>query len=349
MPHDPVLWKAFQRTDLYDMRKGTGYSAQEMADFAAECMESENSVLLICNTKRQASEVYRCITDAPDLELFHLSTAMCMAHRIHTLQEINRCLEEKRKVVCVSTQLVEAGVDFSFGCVVRVIAGMDNIIQAAGRCNRHGEKGRISPVYIVNIKGENLRMLKEIEDAQNATKNLLEQFIRSPGAYDNDLTSNKAIEKFYEKLYDGMAKNAQDYGIRKYSTTIYNMLSDNSVFKRGKENAFVLNQAAKTAGKEFSVFDENTVDVLVPFKEGAEIIAQMGSERARYDFEYKKELLERAKPYTVSIYEYELKKLVDLGGVNSVMNEAVLVLQPAFYSEQIGFCADGGIHSFLNR
>ena len=82
----------------------------------------------------------------------------------------NTLLDHSQKVICVSTQLVEAGVNFSFGCVIRSMAGLDNVIQAAGRCNRHKEFGKLGAVYIVKMSedAEKLTYLKEIQNAQNA-------------------------------------------------------------------------------------------------------------------------------------------------------------------------------------
>ena len=77
------------------------------------------------------------------------------------LKDIKQALKDKKKkVICVSTQVVEAGVNFSFGCVIRSKAGLDNIIQAAGRCNRHKELGRMGAVYIVQMcaKEENVNI-----------------------------------------------------------------------------------------------------------------------------------------------------------------------------------------------
>ena len=59
-------------------------------------------------------------------------------------KEIKQKLSENKKIICVSTQLIEAGVDVDFNVVIRSIAGIDSIIQSIGRCNREGklDKGK---------------------------------------------------------------------------------------------------------------------------------------------------------------------------------------------------------------
>lgn len=121
-----------------------------MVRLIEDCREKYGSVLLICNTKSEAREVYLELAGRDCTGLFHLSTAMCMEHRLDVLRQIQESLKEEGHTVCVSTQLVEAGVDFSFGCVIRILAGLDNVVQAAGRGNRHGEKESLCPVYIIN-------------------------------------------------------------------------------------------------------------------------------------------------------------------------------------------------------
>lgn len=91
---------------------------------------------------------------------------MCPQHKLDTLKEIKRALKKReKKIICVSTQVVEAGVNFSFGCVIRSKAGLDNVIQAAGRCNRHKELGKMGAVYIVQMSddAEYLEHLQESE------------------------------------------------------------------------------------------------------------------------------------------------------------------------------------------
>ena len=59
---------------------------------------------------------------------------MCPKNRKDELDAIKKDLnpENRRPVICVSTQLIEAGVNLSFGCVIRSLAGLDSIVQAAG-------------------------------------------------------------------------------------------------------------------------------------------------------------------------------------------------------------------------
>ena len=78
---------------------------------------------------------------------------------------------------------MEAGVNFSFASVIRSMAGLDSVIQAAGRCNRHKECNDICEVDIVKMsdEAENLTHLDEIRNAQKALETLLDFYRRRSG------------------------------------------------------------------------------------------------------------------------------------------------------------------------
>lgn len=323
VPFDAALWKVFERTKIVE---GKTCRIDDLGDYITS--QLKGNLLLVCNTKKEAALVYQQLDG---VERYHLSASMCMAHRQRTLQKIENALEEGRTFVCVATQVIEAGVDISFKQAIRVIAGMDSIIQTAGRCNRHRETEN-SEVQIVRCTDENLSKLKDIKDAQDATLALLNLFNRNPERFNNDLSSDEAIRQYYKNLYDNQKEGAMDGIIN--GKNLFEMLSDNSSFIPEEcEEKYCLNQAFKTAGKTFTVFETETYDVIVPYGKGKHLISELGTERARYDFLYKKDLLEQLKPYTISIYSYQKKQLQEQGALYEPNESCVLVLQETYYDE----------------
>src|SRR5699024_5836496 len=120
----------------------------------ADALRKEEQALCIVNTKVLAQELYEKIKGE---SVYHLSTFMYPEHRKRVLSEIRRKLKDKEKCIVISTSLVEAGVDLDFQKVYRQIAGIDSIIQAAGRCNREGKYSKEeSIVYVFSLGGEKL-------------------------------------------------------------------------------------------------------------------------------------------------------------------------------------------------
>ena len=201
--------KVFERVELVD--KGS-MSMEELSDFALEIIRSKKSLLVVCNTKREAKELFESLQAEVNgvIPMYHLSASMCTKHRkmIVESMKIDLSLPDPKQIVCVATQVIEAGVDISFNCVIRLQAGMDSIVQAAGRCNRNGEN-KLESVYIVNLLGEKLHRLKEIETAKRATESLLQE-VKIKKHY-TSLNSDVAISFYYSKLYSMMNKGEQDF------------------------------------------------------------------------------------------------------------------------------------------
>ncbi|MEM9158768.1 MAG: CRISPR-associated helicase Cas3', partial [Verrucomicrobiota bacterium] len=196
--------KKLKRTTVVDDCRPGGWSNREIVELAQELQSKYRSLLIICNTKKSANQLYDLLKSDASSSIVHLSTNMCPAHRLHKIALIEDKLDPKNAepIICVSTQLIEAGVDLDFGCVVRSLAGLDSIVQAAGRCNRHGYR-EMGYVHVLNFKEEKLyASLKDIELAQDITRNrIFQEYRNEPDLFDNDLLSEKAMDRFYEYYF----------------------------------------------------------------------------------------------------------------------------------------------------
>ena len=106
-----------------------------------EALTGVDQGLVIVNNRRHARELFAMMRDCKLLGARHLTTAMTARHRQIVLAAIRDDLKHNRPVRLVATSLIEAGVDISFKAVWRAWAGLDQIVQAAGRCNRNNELG----------------------------------------------------------------------------------------------------------------------------------------------------------------------------------------------------------------
>lgn len=313
---------------------------EELADFAAGILEENNSLLLVCNTKNEAAVMFNLLcSKIKYVKAFHISAGMCTAHRKETIKEMQEALENKQQnILCVSSQVIEAGVDVSFARVIRLLAGMDNIVQATGRENRNREFDGLAPGYIVRLKGEVLKGLSEIEAAKNAAANLLVKYKNSPKIYDNDLMSEKAINEYYECLYGNVNDGYHDFYIESVRDSILNLMSCNGNVDSGKipeYNKYFMHQALKTAGGLFTVFDEFSIDIIVPYDRGTEIIQKIFAVGDK-DYGKLKAVLKEAKLYTVSLFKYQKIKLEKQGALIFVPSVGVYILQDGYYDELTG-------------
>ena len=214
-------FEIFKRTEIIPCIDPYGYTYDEAAFFCMEKFHSAGNLLAIVNTKAAALRLYKLISEkcGDKAEVIHLSTNMCPQHRRDKISRIRELLYEKKPVVCVTTQLIEAGVDISFQCVVRSAAGLDSAAQAAGRCNRHGEAEKLCPVYIIKLKEEKIGSLKDITAAQGIALQMIDS-----GKY-KDYQSADTISDYFRMLFRARRK---DLSYNTYDNeTLVNLLSLN--------------------------------------------------------------------------------------------------------------------------
>ena len=122
-------------------------------------VERTISVLVIRNTIKLSVEMFNRLKEKLNggrerIKLFYLSANIIPKDRGERIKEIAASIEKKEKIIVVSTQVVEAGLDLDFGIVFRDLGPIDSIIQAAGRCNRNNTMGYAGEVKIINLLTE---------------------------------------------------------------------------------------------------------------------------------------------------------------------------------------------------
>jgi CRISPR-associated endonuclease/helicase Cas3 len=129
----------FNRIRLH-IREEAQSLTQFQENFARD-FTGENG-LIVMNTKKAAIKMAGHLKETrPEYRVVCLTTNLVPRDRQKKIREIKDTVKKGDRIIVVSTQLVEAGVDISFKYVYRDFGPLDSIIQVAGRCNRHGEYG----------------------------------------------------------------------------------------------------------------------------------------------------------------------------------------------------------------
>lgn len=354
IPDTRKLFYELRRVDVHDCRRKDGWREDEIADLALRELQvlkdydGNASVLTIVNTKASARYLYSELKENDAAGVFHLSTDMCARHRLDILTTIKDRLARKIPTICVSTQLIEAGVDIDFGTVIRYLAGLDSIAQAAGRCNRNGERDR-GNVYVVNPAAERLGPLEEIKIGADIANRILDEFKDDPGRFDGDLLSPNAMDRFYE-YYFYNRKDRMNYPIPSTSMIgreddLFSLLSTNPLSvhalkqRGGADPAMLLQQSFQSASRVFQAIDAQTRGVIVPYTtEGEKIIGELCG---AFDVEKQFGLLKRAQRYSINLYENAFLSLVGKQIVREVQKGAgVYYLDKQYYGSDFGLSRD---------
>jgi CRISPR-associated endonuclease/helicase Cas3 len=332
---------AFKRVEIVDRATDETFNTEKLANFIEKRMTEVSSVLVILNTKGVVKKLYEHLnSNDNNINIFHLSTSMCAAHRNQILEEVRHCLDAGKKVICVSTQLIEAGVDVSFECVIRSLAGLDSIAQAAGRCNRHGEK-ETGFVYVINHEEENLSRLSEIKKGKETSKRIFIDLKNTPSIYNGNVLSIQAMEKYFKEFYTAFDANL-DYNVPSLQKNMVEMLTtdpNNYSYVRAycsntkKKYPLFLSSSFYTAAEKFRVIDDKTTSVIVPFGKGNDVIAELSSNATIEDLS---KLMKKAQQYTINLYSQELGKLERNGGIISLFDGKILALKEGAYDHEFG-------------
>lgn len=341
LPDYAKRFAQFKRTQIVPIDAPSGFSSAEFADLVQEKLQDNHSVLLIFNTRSLVEKVYDLLNAqvGKDVFLVCLTTHLCPQHRSDLIEQIKQRLTpplSSQKLVCISTQLIEAGVDLSFDCVIRSMAGLPSVAQAAGRCNRNAEAS-CRNVYLVpcSPSEEHLEKLADLDEGRRATERLL---LHLPP--DADLLDPTSILAYYKLFYAETHQKDTMQAPIPSGDTLLDLFSENSSGVRNFKDThpsdpapsrLILRQAFDTAESNFHALDSDTVSVIVPYRDGRELISQLLATSKP-----SAELLRNAQHYTVELYQNEFQRLDQAGAILPIANGCIYILREYFYDSVKG-------------
>ena len=335
------LYQKLSRVEIRFNEKAGGWNVQEAGVFLLEQFQTTPSCLFIVNTKKWAQELYQYCKgqNVPPEALFHLSTNQCAAHRKAIFDTIKARLENKQPVICISTQLIEAGVDISMACVIRALGGLDSIAQAAGRCNRHGEKEGKGQVWVLNLQEQDFtRILPDIQAGKTHAERVFRDFAGQ------DILQPAAMERYFE-YYFYQRSDEMSYSIKNSTTgSLLDWLSDNALNPYGEKNNKrskplpLLMQSFKSAGRAFQAIDAPTHAVIVPYGEGVKLIAKLCGE---WNPKEMYRTLQKAQRYSVNVFPNVWDKLQKENALHeTIEGSGIYYLQERYYNDEFGLSLD---------
>ena len=335
------LFDELSRVEIQFNEKVGGWNVEEAGTFLLEQFQTTPSCLFIVNTKKWAQELYQYCKaqNVPSEALFHLSTNQCAAHRKAIFDTIKARLKNKQPVICISTQLIEAGVDISMACVIRALGGLDSIAQAAGRCNRHGEKKGKGQVWVLNLQEQDFTLiLPDIQAGKTHAERVFRDFAGQ------DILQPAAMERYFE-YYFYQRSDEMSYSVKNSATgSLLDWLSDNALNPYGEKNNKrskplpLLMQSFKSAGRAFQAIDAPTHAVIVPYGEGAELIAKLCGE---WDPKEMHRTLQKAQRYSVNVFPNVWGKLQKENALHeTIEGSGIYYLKERYYNDEFGLSLD---------
>ncbi|HOE01326.1 MAG TPA: CRISPR-associated helicase Cas3', partial [Kiritimatiellia bacterium] len=249
----------------------------------AKELEAYAQVLCVVNTRRDCLELFRCLPPGT----VHLSASMCGAHRSQVIESIKAKLRSGAPIRVVSTQLVEAGVDIDFPVVYRALAGLDSIVQSAGRCNREGRQAAGGKVVVfIPPRSAPKGILRKAEDAARV-------MLASPISLEGSEIYPRYFREFYSRVE----------GRFPYQTLLV-------------QNARSLEFQFREAAAQFHIIDQAHHSVFVRHGEGDALIETL-RRQIRDDMPYGW-LLRKLQRFSITLPQGQLNTLLHNGQIEEL-------------------------------
>ena len=283
----------------------------ELASLAEKAQEYDNA-LIIVNKRKTARELY----DICSGNKYHLSTYMTPLHRSEIIAKIKEDIKNGINTTVISTSLIEAGVDLDFKAVFRDIAGIDNILQSGGRCNREG-KMDMGDVFVFETDGGNYQTKKksDIIIRANITRNLFEEF--------ENISTDKCIKEYYGRLLNYKEKKIEENTI---TAIMGNDLRIDGI-------------PFRTYAESFNFIDNQVIGIVIPCDENRGLIKELKDGKLSV-----KRNLQR---YSASVNKDEFKELFQIGIIETLDCGVCILANTDYYKSDVGLALENDVNYFV--
>lgn len=297
IPQKAQLHDKLRRVELQIMDGAKSYD-----EIAAE-LSKHQKVLCIVNTRLDAKELFERLPK--EGICLHLSRMMCPAHVSATIEQIKEALkaQSNQPIRVIATQLIEAGVDIDFPVVFRQEAGLDSILQAAGRCNREGKQG-ICSTFVFSLGKEHPLLTGFISQTNNARLNMRRQ---------HDWFSPEAMNSYFKQLHSRI---------------------DNFDSKQMEALLYKPECEFENAAEKFRLIDDQATSVIINWRESINIYQKLITDGPSYS------LMKKLAYYSVNIRKRDFEKLKNIGAIEEPFENIYVITNPCFYKSDTGLTID---------
>lgn len=306
--------EAFARTTITSLESNV-----DLDDLALRLC-NHNQVLCVANTRKDVQYLYRQLKEVgTDDGTYCLTTLQCAADRKRLLSEMRSRLADGKTCRVVSTSLIEAGVDVDFPIAYREEAGLDSILQTAGRCNREGRRSRAeSMVYVFSSGGRTpLFLYQNVSVFRDVKKR-----------YRNRLDAAEAVHEYFCQLLalrDGAALGSRN-----------DPLDKKCILDLCDEDTMPFAEVARN----FHLIDNQTSTVYIPLAGEGQLLCKR-LESGDVD----RGLFRQLGRYSVNVWSQHLDKLQSTGAImpvsrNGGEEDCFILRDMSLYTSELGLTLD---------
>lgn len=315
---------------LYEQLRRTTYcfdGAVEDEDLASR-LAANDQVLCVVNSRKQAKQLYDLVAAMSDEAdgVFHLSTLMHPVHRERVLKEVRRRLKGGEACRVVATSLLEAGVDVDFPVVYRALAGIDSIVQCAGRCNREGRRDAQESVVHLFEPAQPYALPADVRQKAKLARLVLRDvgIDVSDVGEPCDVGSLEVIAAYFNQLHE----------IRRDRLDASGALGDLEALRAVKDvSGPVLCIPFKSVAERFRMIEEGSHSVIVPDPDIAGDIADVKAGHVM------RGTMRRLARYSVGLYDNDLRALASAHSIELLEGDTYVLLDNELYHEDAGLDA----------